>query len=216
MDQEQEIEIINSNTRKEKIKNFFINYKKKIIFILILIVLLLISFFLYQDYRLEIKEKLSDKYNILVTKFESGKKENIEIEFKEIINEKDKTYSPLAFYFLIDNQLISSQDEINKYFDILINELDLEDEIKNLTIYKKGLYNSDFADENQLLDILNPVIKSQSIWKSHALFLMAEYYLAKNENQKSKEFFSQIVNLENANSKLKVAAQNRLRANFSE
>ena len=216
MDQEQEIEIINSNTRKEKIKNFFINYKKKIIFILILIVLLLISFFLYQDYRLEIKEKLSDKYNILVTKFESGKKENIENEFKEIINEKDKTYSPLAFYFLIDNQLISSQDEINKYFDILINELDLEDEIKNLTIYKKGLYNSDFADENQLLDILNPVIKSQSIWKSHALFLMAEYYLAKNENQKSKEFFSQIVNLENANSKLKVAAQNRLRANFSE
>lgn len=216
MDQEQEIEIINSNTRKEKIKNFFINYKKKIIFILILIVLLLISFFLYQDYRLEIKEKLSDKYNILVTKFESGKKENIEIEFKEIINEKDKTYSPLAFYFLIDNQLISSQDEINKYFDILINELDLEDEIKNLTIYKKGLYNSEFADENQLLDILNPVIKSQSIWKSHALFLMAEYYLAKNENQKSKEFFSQIVNLENANSKLKVAAQNRLRANFSE
>ena len=216
MDQEQEIEIINSNTRKEKIKNFFINYKKKIIFILILIVLLLISFFLYQDYRLEIKEKLSDKYNILVTKFESGKKENIENEFKEIINEKDKTYSPLAFYFLIDNQLISSQDEINKYFDILINELDLEDEIKNLTIYKKGLYNSDFADENQLLDILNPVIKSQSIWKSHALFLMAEYYLAKNENQKSKEFFSQIANLENANSKLKVAAQNRLRANFSE
>tara|TARA_Y100000590_G_scaffold427001_1_gene536714 strand:+ start:70 stop:720 length:651 start_codon:yes stop_codon:yes gene_type:complete len=216
MDQEQEIEIINSNTRKEKIKNFFINYKKKIIFILILIVLLLISFFLYQDYRLGIKEKLSDKYNIVVTKFESGKKENIENEFKEIINEKDKTYSPLAFYFLIDNQLISSQDEINKYFDILINELDLEDEIKNLTIYKKGLYNSDFADENQLLDILNPVIKSQSIWKSHALFLMAEYYLAKNENQKSKEFFSQIVNLENANSKLKVAAQNRLRANFSE
>ncbi len=216
MDQEQEIEIINSNTRKEKIKNFFINYKKKIIFILILIVLLLISFFLYQDYRLGIKEKLSDKYNIVVTKFESGKKENIENEFKEIINEKDKTYSPLAFYFLIDNQLISSQDEINKYFDILINELDLEDEIKNLTIYKKGLYNSDFADENQLLDILNPVIKSQSIWKSHALFLMAEYYLAKNENQKSKEFFSQIANLENANSKLKVAAQNRLRANFSE
>ena len=216
MDQEQEIEIINSNTRKEKIKNFFINYKKKIIFILILIVLLLISFFLYQDYRLGIKEKLSDKYNIVVTKFESGKKENIENEFKEIINEKDKTYSPLAFYFLIDNQLISSQDEINKYFDILINELDLEDEIKNLTIYKKGLYNSDFADENQLLDILNPIIKSESIWNSHALYLMAEYYFAKNEKQKSKEFFSQIVSLENVNTKIQLEAQKRLRADFSE
>ena len=71
----------------------------------------------------------------------------------------------------------------NSYFDLLINELSLENEIKNLIIYKKGLFNSDFADENQLLDILNPIIKSESIWNSHALYLMAEYYFAKNEKQ---------------------------------
>ena len=94
--------------------------------------------------------------------------------------------------------------------------MSLEDEIKNLIIYKKGLFNSDFANENQLLDILNPIIKSQSIWKTHALYLMAEYYFAKNEKQKSKEFFSQIVSIENTNSKIKVEAQKRLRADFSE
>ena len=38
------------------------------------------------------------------------------------------------------------------YFDLLIDELSLEDEIKNLIIYKKGLFNSDFANENQLLE----------------------------------------------------------------
>jgi len=34
----------------------------------------------------------------------------------------------------------------------------LENEIKNLIIYKKALINSDFVSENELLKILNPVI----------------------------------------------------------
>ena len=98
----------------------------------------------------------------------------------------------------------------------MIDELDLEDDIKNLIIYKKGLFNADFANENELLNILNPIIKSESVWNSHALYLMAEYYFAKNEKQKSKEFFNQIVSLENSNSKIKLEAQKRLRADFSE
>ena len=39
----------------------------------------------------------------------------------------------------------------NKYFDILINEIGLDRENKNLTIFKKGLYNSEFANESELL-----------------------------------------------------------------
>ena len=213
---DEEIEIINNNTRTEKIKNFLINFKKQIIAFVIIIVLGLFSFFIYDEYRFSKKEKLADKYNLIVTKFEKNQKENLEEELKEIINARDKIYSPLSFYFLLDNQLINSNEEINNYFDLLINELSLDDDIKNLTIYKKGLFNSDFASENELLDILNPVIKSENIWKSHALYLMAEYYFAKNEKQKSKEFFNQIVNLENTNSKIKVEAQKRLRADFSE
>ena len=38
----------------------------------------------------------------------------------EIINEKDTAYSPLALYFIIDNNIESNNEEINKYFDILI------------------------------------------------------------------------------------------------
>ena len=216
MDQEQEIEIISSNTRREKIKNFFLNFKKQIITFIVVIILVLFSYFLYIEYQNSEKKKLAERFNLAVTKFEINQKENLDLEFKEIINAKDKTYSPLAFYFLLDNQMISSNEEINSYFDLLIDELSLEDEVKNLIIYKKGLFNSDFANENQLLEILNPIIKSKSIWKSHALYLMAEYYFAKNEKQKSKDFFSQIVVLENTNSKIKLEAQKRLRADFSE
>ena len=71
-------------------------------------------------------------------------------------------------------------------------------------------------DENELLEILNPIFKSESIWKPHALFLMAEYYLAKNQDHKSKEFFEKIIVIENTNPSLKAKAQKRLRTNFSE
>ncbi len=213
---EQDIEIINANTRNEKIKNFFINYKKQLIAILVIIILGLFGFFFYDDYKSGKKKELANKYNLAVIKYNSNQKENIETVFKEIIKAKDKTYSPLAFYFLLDNDLINSNNEINSYFDILIYEADLDEEIKNLTIFKKGLFNSDFANENELLSILNPVIKSESIWKPHALYLMAEYYFSKNQKLKSKEFFDQIISLENISSKLKLKAQKRIRADFSE
>mgnify|MGYP000884380984 FL=1 len=213
---DQEVEIINNNTRIEKMKNFFVNYKKQLIILVVVIVLSLFGFFLYEEYKFGNKEKLANKYNNIITKFEINQKENVSSELKEIINVKDKTYSPLAFYFLLDNEMINSNEEINTYFDILINDLDLDNEIKNLTIFKKGLFNSDFAEENKLLNILNPVIKSESMWNPHALYLMAEYYFAKKEKQKSKEFFIQIISLENVNSKIKLEAQKRLRTDFSE
>ena len=213
---DQEIDIISSETRKEKLINFIKN-KKKIIFSLIFfIILLILSFFFYQEYKNQQREQLANKYNATVIQFESGDKSKVFNLMKEIIEDKDKTYSPLAFYFLLDNDLIISKQEINKYFDLLINELGLDKEKKNLTIFKKGLYNSEFADENELLNILNPIIKSESIWKPHALYLMAEYYFAKKEKQKSKEFLEQLISLENISEKIKIEAQKRLRSDFSE
>ena len=92
----------------------------------------------------------------------------------------------------------------------------LETEIKNLIIYKKALYNADFSSENDLLEILNPIINSKSLWKSHALYLVAEYFYSKNEKQKSKEFFSQILNLDNANQEIKIETQKRLNRDLSD
>ena len=213
---DEDLSIINANTRNEKIKNFFVNNKKKIIIFFIIIILGIFGFFIYEDYKLKQKENLANKYNQGVIKHDLGQKNNIKKIFEEIVFARDNTYSPLAFYFLMDNDLITSRDEINDYFDILINETRLDEESKNLTIFKKGLFNSEFAKENDLLNILNPIIKSESIWKPHALYLMAEYYFAKKEKQKSKEFFNQILNIENANLDIVKEAQKRLNRDLSE
>ena len=213
---DEEIQIINTNTRIEKIKNFFISKRKTIITTTLVIILLLISFFGYLEFKDRKKAQLANKFNLIVTKFESNQKANVENELIAIIEEKDKTYSPLAFYFLLDNNLINTNEKINNFFDLLINDIKLEKEIKNLTIYKKALFNSDFVEENELLNILNPVIRSESIWKPQALYLMAEFYLAKNQKQKSKDFFNQIISLDNISPKIKLEVQRRLRSEFSE
>ena len=92
----------------------------------------------------------------------------------------------------------------------------MEEEIKFLIIYKKALYNSDFANENELIDILSPVINSKSIWKSNDLYLLGEYFFSKNEKQKAKEFYETILTLDNSNIKIKALAEKRIRNEFSE
>jgi hypothetical protein len=45
---------------------------------------------------------------------------------------------------------------------------------------------------------------------------MAEYFYSKDQKQKSKEFFNQIANLEDANSDIKAEAQKRLKRDLSD
>ena len=49
---DEEITIINSNTRNEKIKNFFINNKKKLIIGISIILITIIGYFLMKDTQL--------------------------------------------------------------------------------------------------------------------------------------------------------------------
>ena len=213
---DEDITVINTSTRNEKIKNFFIKNKKKLAISLSLIILLILSYFAYGEFDKRNKIKIANKYNNSIINFISGDKLNVESEMIKIINAKDKTYSPLALYFLLDNNIINSKEKINSLFDILINETKVDKEINNLIIYKKALYNSEFETENNLLKILNPIINSESIWKSHGLYLMAEYFLSKNEKQKSKEFFEKILILKNSNPQIKLETQKRIQRDFSE
>ena len=213
---DEEITIIDEKTRNEKIKNFFIDNRKIILSIAFVCVLIIIGFYSFQIYKDKKRILLSDRYNDAVIRYENKKDLNVVELMKDIIYEKDSTYSPLALYFLIDNDLIKNLNEVNDLFNLLINKTTLEEEIRHLIIYKKALFNADTIQENELLEILKPIINSQSVWKSHALYLIAEYFYSKNERQKSKEFFSQILDLENANQNLRIESQKRLNRDLSD
>ena len=213
---DEDISIIDSKTRNEKIKIFFINNKKYLIAILSSIILIVFAYFSYGEIQDRKMKKLAEKYNNISIKFSTSNKTDVKNELIEIINEKNSTYSPLALYFIIDNEIQSSNEEINKFFDIIINEVNLNKEIKNLIIYKKGLFNASFETENNLIKILNPIINSDSVWKSHALYLLAEYFFDKNQKQKAKEFYSQILDYKKSNENILTEPRKRLSRDFSE
>ena len=212
----EDISIINTQTKNQKIKDFLIKFKKQIISLFLIILLIVFSYFIYVDFQKKNKIKIADKYNQAAIDYHSGNKANTKKDLIEIIKEKDKTYSPLSLYFLLDNKIITENNEINELFDIIINEVTLEKEIKNLVIYKKALFNSEFETENNLIKILNPIMNSESIWKPHAFYLMAEYFYHNNEKQKSREFFEKIIALDKNNSSIKKEAQRRLNRDLSE
>jgi len=213
---DEDLSIINTNTRNEKIKNFFINNKKRIIILISSIILLFILFFGFKEFQKNQKIKITNLYNSAVIDFGKDKKDKSRDILVDIIYKKNTTYSPLSLYFIIDNKLIVERDKINELFDVIINKTSLKKEIKNLIVYKKGLYNADDANESELLNMLGALINSESIWSSHALYLMAEFFYSKKELQKSKEFFKKIINLENSNEDIRIKAQKRLSRDLSD
>ena len=213
---DEEITIIDSNARNERIKNFFINNKKKLIITVSIVLVIIIGFLSFEKSKERTKIKLANQYNLALIDLSPDNKQKTINEMINVVKSNDATYSPLALYHLLDNNLLENNEEINILFNELIEKTNLENEIKNLVIYKKALFNSDFISENGLLKILNPVINSESIWKSHTLYLLAEFFYSKDEKQKAKEFFNQIIALPNANSAIKTESQKRLNRDLSE
>jgi len=211
----EDVQIVSNDQNKKDLKTILLNNKKSIIAFVTILFIALFSYFFYLDYKRDTKAKISDQYNLGLINYESNNSSSSIEVMKNIINIKDSTYSPLALYFLLDNNLLKSKNEINQYFDILINELNIEKEVKDLLIYKKGLYNSDSASEEELLNIFKPLINEDNLWKSHSLYILAEYFFSKNEKQKSKEFFEKILQMDNANPQIRVEAQKRLQRDFS-
>ena len=215
---DEDLSIINTNTRNEKIKNFFVNNKNKIISGIIILIIIIAGVFSYDKHLINKKKNISDSYNSIIIEYSDSNKEETANKLIEIINKKDPTYSTLSLYFIIDNDLVSDKTVMYNLFQTIINDTSLDKEIKNLVIYKKALFYAGEIEnnENGLLDMLKPLINSETVWKSHALYLMAEYFYSKNQKQKSKEFFEKIINLENVNPDIMREAEKRLNRDLSE
>ena len=212
---DEDIEIINQNTRVSLVKTFFKKNSKKILSLIIIFITILIIFFAFDEFNKRKKANYAETYNNLIFNTDKFSTEEIKNKMVEIINGKVDTYSTLALYYLIDNNFIKDQDKITELFDTVIS-INKDAELKNLVIFKKGLYFSDKLQETDLLEILNPILNSNSIWKQHALLLMGDFYFYNKKFNKSKEFFSKIIELKNVNPKIKIDVEKRLNRDFSE
>ena len=63
----------------------------------------------------------------------------------------------------------------------------------NLLKLKKGIFISESAEEKTLLDLLNPVINSDSVWKNQSINLVGDYYFSKKEYSKAKQYYQRLL-----------------------
>ena len=213
---DEEIQIINESVKKKRFIDLIIKYKKSIYSFLIVLLMLLLVYFIYGDFQNRKNIKISNKYNGVLSNYSNDKKDIFINELIEIINSNNKTYSPLALYFLIDNELIKSNENVNSYFNQILNNINFDNETKNLIIYKKGLYNSQNISEVNLVEMLKPVLSSNSIWKPHSLLLIGDYFLSKGEKNKASDFYNQIILINNVNQNILNEAKLRIQQNLNE
>ena len=213
---DEDLAIIEEKTRKEQIKVFLIKNKKIIYSFLALLLISFFSFFFYLDHIESKKIEIANKFSIISENYDPKDKKLYYKKMTEIIESYDSTYSPLALFFLIDNQMINSKEEANILFDQILKNTSLEKEIKNLMIYKKTLINADYQSEDKIVDSLKPLINSKSIWKPHSLLLLGDYFLAKGEKQKAKDFYYQILNFNKTNEDIFNQAQLKILRHFSD
>ena len=108
---DEDISIINTNTRNEKIKNFFSKNKTLLISLLIAFVLALTFFFAFKELKKRKKIEISNLYNLTIIEYPVVEKENTKDSLIKIINEDDSIYSPLSLYFIIDNEIINDNGQ---------------------------------------------------------------------------------------------------------
>jgi len=198
-------------TKKSKFKEF---YEKNKIFIYLFIFLLVTILFVTNYYLQSIEKKkilLSDNYVAAKINLAEGNRKEAEKILRNIIFEDDPTYSTLSFLMILDEKLIDNKNEIFELFDHLLKKNKFDREIKNLLIYKKALYSSNFVEEAKLLNDVKPLLnQEESLWKGYALLLVADYYFSKKEFLKSKDFYKQILSTENLETEMYYQAKLKL------
>ena len=176
------------NKPKFNFNEFFNKNKNLLILIVIIIIILVIALITTNEYKKQKYIEISVKYNnakILIEKNKSIKALKI---LEEIISEKNKFYSPSALNLIIDNKLIKDKKKILSHFNEIISNNKLDNETKNLFIFKKVVFIGDDINENELLNNLKPILKSDSLWKGTVSDYIKKYYLSKGEFIKAKEF----------------------------
>ena len=140
---------------------------------------------------------ISDNFINAKIYLQDGKKDKALKLLKEIIFSNSNIYSPICLFLILDQNLISESTEISALFDHILKNNKFDKEIKNLIIYKQAIFNSSFKDEKALLTDIYPLLNSDSVWKSHGLLLLGDFFVEKKDYEKAKYYFKEITLIKN-------------------
>jgi len=197
-------------TKKSKLKKFYEVNKILIFSVILILIIAIASVSFYSETKEKKKILLSDDYLAAKVYLENGDRNKVKNILKTIIFANDSTYSTLSLFLILNENLIVDQGELSNLFDHVLENNKFEKEVKNLIIFKKALFQSNFVSELELLDAVKPLINTETVWKPHALLLLGDYFASKKEYLKAKEFYVQILSLKNLHNELYNHARSQL------
>jgi len=197
-------------TKKSKLKKFYEVNKILIFSVILILIIAIASISFYSETKEKKKILLSDNYFAAKVYLENGDRNEVKNILKTIIFANDSTYSTLSLFLILNENLIVDQGELSNLFDHVLENNKFEKEVKNLIIFKKALFQSNFVSELELLDAVKPLINTETVWKPHALLLLGDYFASKKEYLKAKEFYVQILSLKNLHKELYNHARSQL------
>ena len=197
-------------TKKSRIRKFYESNKILIFCFALSFIILATSLFFYLEKQEKKKISISENYIQAKIYLENGNKNKASNTLKKIIFANDSTYSTLAFFLMLNQNLVSDPKEILSLYDHLLENNNFEKELRNLLIYKKSLFSLNSISETELLKTTKPLLNTDTLWKPHALLLLGDYFMSKGENIKAGEFYKQILSMNNLHKDLYEQAKSQL------
>jgi len=197
-------------TKKSKLKKFYEVNKILIFSVILILIIAIASVSFYSETKEKKKILLSDNYLAAKVYLENGDRNKVKNILKTIIFANDSTYSTLSLFLILNENLIIDQEELSIFLYQVLEINNFEKEIKNLIIFKKALFQSNFVSESELLESVKPLTNAETVWKPLALLLLGDYFASKKEYLKAKEFYMQILSLKNLHKELYNQARSQL------
>ena len=197
-------------TKKSKLRKLYESNKILIFSIILILIIAIFSTGFYLGIKEKNKTLLADNYIEAKVDIENGDRNKAKNILKTIIFANDSTYSTLSLFLILNENLIIEQKELLNLFDHILKNNKFDKEVRNLIIFKKALFQSNFVSELELLKVVNPLINTESLWKPHALLLLGDYFFSKQEYLKAKEFYVRILTLKDLHNELYEQARSQL------
>jgi predicted negative regulator of RcsB-dependent stress response len=173
---------------KSKAVNLIKKNVKNLIILFTLIILIFFGYLFNKDLNYKKEIKISEDYTLATINFKEKKRDEAKKLLENIIIKSHRFYSPLALYFIIDNNLETDSLKIINFFDKILLIKSIDEENLNLIKIKKAIFLFELGDEDTILKTLNPIINSKSVWREMAIKLISNYFLSSNQKTKANEY----------------------------
>jgi hypothetical protein len=98
---------------------------------------------------------------------------------------------------MIDKNIEKDTSKIIILFDKILDNNSIENENLNLIKIKKAIYLINLNNEKLILETLNPIINSNSVWKNLAINLISEYFISNGQSIKANEYIKLLDKINN-------------------